>query len=343
MAVKKLKESGPWGPGPRPDSHLYTTVKGDPSSRFIVSKYQKLVDYDMKHYGKISQKTQDLIKKAGLKIVKDDHGDYEVKEESCGSKKLSEGDVSFFKKKRSRNTYKVYVYNKNDLPYKDLYRIVKNYELSLELPGYWQPGYSDNPSDIILIFTPNEIDNLSKAFSEINDNYSPEDIKDIAKNQGIFSESLKEGYSDGTVSTSEIMDAINSLEELVEMMDDAGVDSIHASSSTYGLGQHFIGFPGGFINYNDVYSYVSEDEEDEYYEESLKNNYPSNMNIIARIKGAKGPGTSFYIENGKIYTWTPYDGPVYVGKDSGDRSKKIINWIKKWNSRYANNEVDFIE
>lgn len=80
-------------------------------------------------------------------------------------------------------------------------------------------------------------------------------------------ESLKEGYSDGTVSTSEIMDAINALEELVEMMDDAGVSSIHASSSTYGLGQHFIGFPGGFINYNDVYSYVSEDEDEDYDED----------------------------------------------------------------------------
>ena len=39
---------------------------------------QKWVDYDMIRYGKISNKTNDLIKKAGFQIIKDDHGDYEV-------------------------------------------------------------------------------------------------------------------------------------------------------------------------------------------------------------------------------------------------------------------------
>lgn len=43
-----------------------------------VSEYQKWVDYDMKKYGKISDETNDKIKKAGLEIIKDDHGDYEV-------------------------------------------------------------------------------------------------------------------------------------------------------------------------------------------------------------------------------------------------------------------------
>lgn len=43
-----------------------------------IGKYQKWVDYDMKRYGKISKKTNDLIKKAGLQVVKDKYGDYEV-------------------------------------------------------------------------------------------------------------------------------------------------------------------------------------------------------------------------------------------------------------------------
>jgi len=49
-----------------------------------LSKYQRWVDYDMKHYGKISGRTDGFLKKAGLEVVKDDHGDYEViaKEES---------------------------------------------------------------------------------------------------------------------------------------------------------------------------------------------------------------------------------------------------------------------
>lgn len=39
---------------------------------------QKWVDYDMKKYGKISDNTNEIIKKAGFQIIKDDHGDYEV-------------------------------------------------------------------------------------------------------------------------------------------------------------------------------------------------------------------------------------------------------------------------
>ena len=41
-------------------------------------KYQMWVDYDIKHYGKISKTTQDIIDKEGLQLIKDDHGDYEV-------------------------------------------------------------------------------------------------------------------------------------------------------------------------------------------------------------------------------------------------------------------------
>lgn len=56
---------------------------------------QKWVDYDMKKYGHISDKTNDLVKKAGFQIIKDDHGDYEVaagKYESC-EENLSEDTI----------------------------------------------------------------------------------------------------------------------------------------------------------------------------------------------------------------------------------------------------------
>ena len=43
-----------------------------------VEDYQKWVDYDMEHYGEVSERTNELIDKAGFQIVKDDHGDYEV-------------------------------------------------------------------------------------------------------------------------------------------------------------------------------------------------------------------------------------------------------------------------
>lgn len=53
-----------------------------------ISEYQKWVDFDMEKYHKISDLTMDKIKKAGLSVVKDQYGDYEViadrKEESLG-------------------------------------------------------------------------------------------------------------------------------------------------------------------------------------------------------------------------------------------------------------------
>lgn len=43
-----------------------------------LEKYQKWVDYDMKKYHKISNKTNSEIRKAGLQIVKDKYGAYQV-------------------------------------------------------------------------------------------------------------------------------------------------------------------------------------------------------------------------------------------------------------------------
>lgn len=43
-----------------------------------LSEYQKWVDYDMKHYGKVSSNTFRKITEAGLSLVKDQYGDYEV-------------------------------------------------------------------------------------------------------------------------------------------------------------------------------------------------------------------------------------------------------------------------
>lgn len=43
-----------------------------------LTEYQKWVDYDMKRYGKISAKTEELLRKAGLEVVKDDHDAWSV-------------------------------------------------------------------------------------------------------------------------------------------------------------------------------------------------------------------------------------------------------------------------
>ena len=41
-------------------------------------EFQKWVDYDMKKYGRISEITNRKLRKAGLKVVRDEYGDYEV-------------------------------------------------------------------------------------------------------------------------------------------------------------------------------------------------------------------------------------------------------------------------
>lgn len=58
-----------------------------------LKKYQMWVDYDMEHYGKVSETTQEIIDKEGLQLIKDQYGDYEVSvghykaESFCKSKK----------------------------------------------------------------------------------------------------------------------------------------------------------------------------------------------------------------------------------------------------------------
>lgn len=52
--------------------HPKSQLSGD------LNTYQKWVDFDMKKYGKISDTTMSDIKKAGLTVIKDQYGDYEV-------------------------------------------------------------------------------------------------------------------------------------------------------------------------------------------------------------------------------------------------------------------------
>lgn len=67
-------------------------TESDKPAATSIEDAQKWVDFDMKRYGKISERTNELVKKAGFQIIKDDHGDYEVtagKFESC-EKELKE-------------------------------------------------------------------------------------------------------------------------------------------------------------------------------------------------------------------------------------------------------------
>lgn len=57
------------------------------SKEVDLTEYQKWVDYDMKKYHKISDNTMNKIKAAGLSVVKDQYGDYEV----IADRKVHEG------------------------------------------------------------------------------------------------------------------------------------------------------------------------------------------------------------------------------------------------------------
>lgn len=74
--------------------------ESDKPAALSIEDAQKWVDYDMKRYHKISDRTNRLVKKAGFQIIKDDHGDYEVaagkyesKNESLSKKKLTESNA----------------------------------------------------------------------------------------------------------------------------------------------------------------------------------------------------------------------------------------------------------
>lgn len=144
-----------------------------------------------------------ILKDAGIDVLRSEK---DINNESLDkdTKKLKtiNENVYFIKKKYDRTgRYMTYVYNKNKLPYEDLYHIAEKYKLGIKLPDYlnYMQGHQI-PSDVILIFSPEKIDNLSKAFSEINDNYSSEEIKNIAKEQGVLdynkSESLDRNVLD---------------------------------------------------------------------------------------------------------------------------------------------------
>lgn len=75
-----------------------------------LGEYQKYVDADMKEHGHISKKTMEEIKKAGLSVVKDQYGEYEViaKEKDHLAKSKNESKKSTPKKKSREEIVEAY-------------------------------------------------------------------------------------------------------------------------------------------------------------------------------------------------------------------------------------------
>ena len=115
-----------------------------------LSEYQKWVDYDMKKYHRISDDTMRKIKKAGLSVVKDQYGDYEVIADRHIEEKCD--------KKMSKRNIKESV---SDSPYKDI--IAKYFDYTFDF------DFLDVVSDIIDGVDFEEEDLDEEIYSAIDD------------------------------------------------------------------------------------------------------------------------------------------------------------------------------
>lgn len=94
---------------------------------------------------------------------------------------------------------------------------------------------------------------------------------------------VTESYSDGMLSIDQLREAISNLEELVSEMEINDISSVKASPNTYGLGSFFLGTSSGYINLNDVYSYLpdgEDEEEDEEYESLTESTDPRDYRVV---------------------------------------------------------------
>ena len=84
----------------------------------LIDHYQEWVDYDMKRYGKISDETNRDIREAGLQVVKDEYGDYEViagKYNESLKESLNSDIVSMIKKQFPKATVKTSIRKHSDV------------------------------------------------------------------------------------------------------------------------------------------------------------------------------------------------------------------------------------
>lgn len=152
-----------------------------------IAEYQKWVDYDMKKYGKISDDTNEKIRKAGLKIVKDKYGDYEVIANEPIREDLNEPTIE-----------EMFKYLKEYPQYNGKYtRPVKYYDL----------GLTPEEQDEFLNFLQDEVNGLGKFWEE-----------NAALSQNIYQEGRQGGHLilDEAILEPKVFDNIESVDEMIE-------------------------------------------------------------------------------------------------------------------------------
>lgn len=78
---------------------------------------------------------------------------------------------------------------------------------------------------------------------------------------------IKESYGDGRIERREIERSIRALEELLEVMNDTGIDSVFGSPNTYGLSSRFLGTSSGYLDLNNIDRYIESLYDEETDEE----------------------------------------------------------------------------
>lgn len=163
--------------------------ESDKPAATSIEDAQKWVDYDMKRYGKISGRTNSLVKKAGFQIIKDDHGDYEVAagKFECKAIHLTPKQAPLKEEAGDDSTGIIYdnilkIFDKHDIDVED--EGVKNYARAAQEYIEMAQAESDEPYTV------------EDWFKGTMENY-PEDIAELKR----VDEKLKESLQSVTVQT----------------------------------------------------------------------------------------------------------------------------------------------
>lgn len=139
-----------------------------------LGEYQKWVDYDMKRYHRISDKTLGEIKKAGLSVVKDQYGEYEViankpDTDVKESKQLPHNGGKVFKVKSAKKINEVFDKSYSEELHRKLDEIQRKHGEEISLKFSDKNAY-DLFIDILEKLIPSvDVKELYKAYNEDDD------------------------------------------------------------------------------------------------------------------------------------------------------------------------------
>jgi len=210
------------------ESVIHNLVESDLS--YDLSEYQKWVDYDMKRYHRISKITQDKLDKAGLEVVKDEYGDYEViaKYDESLKESVNSDAVSMIKKKFPGATVRT---------------IVRKYS---DIRGVTRTPKNDKTKMVQIKITPDDTSSINSILQYCN--HTIKKVLDRDTNVKYYYETparsdgksviLEYGYGDYSDLSDELVDTLKPMEEKADYLYQArllfGYDELEDYLGTHG-------------------------------------------------------------------------------------------------------------